>query len=230
MSSRRVALVPILGAILAAGCIVQSLNPFYTEGAEVELPAILGRWSPAEDGKAEEGRKPWRFEARQVVTYDDDGLGATLDVTYFKVGEHTFVDSSPDEAHDDQDTSEWWNVHLLATHSLCRVTLRGDRLQLRPLDYEWLRDAVREKKAALPHVEMRGRERIVFTATPEEWEIFLRKFGGHDGAFPEEHALAFVRYHPKKTPEKNGEKKAGPRPPPKAGPGKDGAGKKEGGR
>jgi hypothetical protein len=82
-------------------------------------------------------------------------------------------------------------VNTLPVHTLCKVELEGDRLTLKPISYSWMETAIEEKKVSLPY--MVGKDLIFFTATPEQWEAFLKEHGKDPEVFPEEDDFVFTR-------------------------------------
>lgn len=175
-----------------AGCIVQSLNPYYTEAALCNIPGIAGEWMLLDEGKPQSG-KPWSFGSDKVITYDTNGISASVKVVYFRSGETFFLDTIADSPG--EGTNRWWTMHLLPVHIVTKVELRGNRLTLTPIDYDWLEKALESGLVRLPHLRQKDEGTVLFTASPSEWMDFLEKYS-HDGrVFSDKNAVRLIRAH-----------------------------------
>ena len=189
----------ILASLLFSGCFIQSFQPFYTEAAIVKPTAILGSWQLVERGDenvAEEYPEPWEFEVDETTTFED-GVSSTLSTTYFKVKNMTFVDFSP--AEPEEEPNEWWGLHTIPVHSVCKITLSKETLIVTPLDGEWVQEMLEEKKISLSYIDIdidSEDEHIVLTSSPEELLSFLKKHGNNSDAFTDDNAHIFQRTKP----------------------------------
>ena len=179
-----------LAAAVLAGC-VQSLNPFYTDDAKVTMPGINGAWTMLDDHGVPRKQKAWVFGDDEIVTYSDKGGSGTLDVVYFKVGDTTFMDTT---AHSPDETvvSEWWTIHVSPVHLLCRIGTNDNRLILRPLNFDWLKEALSSNEVSLAVVTEKG-DPALFYASPGDWMQFLKRYGTNDEAFPASGEYVFTR-------------------------------------
>jgi len=188
----------LLVATVLNGCVVQSLNPFFTKDAVVPLAHLWDEWDRIDhsDGLPASAR-PWEIGKTEITTYDGDKPGP-LKVTYFRVGQNTFVDATAGDLDSDSPCGNaWWSFNIRAVHTLARIIFAKDRLEVRPLDYDWLNREIDAERVNLPRTET-GND-FVFTATPSEWMEFLKKHGSSTDAFPEKEALIFTR-HPQEAP------------------------------
>ncbi len=191
----RLPLVPILiFVLLLPGCFVQSFQPFHTKSSVVELPAIHGDWRlvrKSGENVAQEYPEPWHFDIDEITTFED-GISSTLDAVYFKVDNMTFVDLSPSEI--EEQLNAWWTIHTIPVHSVCKIEISGDTLNVIPLDGEWIEEMFEEKKLALSYIDIDSEEgHIVLTSSPDELELFLKKYGRNTEAFEREGMLTFKR-------------------------------------
>jgi hypothetical protein len=182
-------ILPILLSL--AGCIVQSVDRFYTETSVCTLPSIAGDWRLLDDKASPVSGKPWRFLADTVLTYEKNGAPATIKVQYFKIGDTFFMDSTADEPVDG--ANHWWTMHVFPVHVVSKIELQGDSLTLTPVDYRWLENAIQEKAVTLPHVRSKEGDTLLFTASSEAWSGFLKKYALDKKVFSGENALRFIR-------------------------------------
>ncbi len=165
-----------------AGCVVVSLNPYYTEDAIVEFPAAAGEWVLASIGTDTEDKaigSVWRFHDIYLEitdTEEEGGRSSLLESTFFGVANTVFMDTTarPIDEQKKPGISNWWAMHTLPVHLLTRVEAEGDTLTITPIDQEWLLEQVKAGETDLDYVVVDGLE--VFTATSEEWMAFLEKY------------------------------------------------------
>lgn len=184
-------LLMLTGMLMLGGCLVQSVNRYYTDAAVCTIPSIAGEWRPLDDKGAVAPGKPWLFQDNKVVTYEKNNVPATIKVTYFKLGDTYFVDSTADDPA--EESNHWWTMHVFPVHLVAKVEFQGNRLTLTPPDSRWLEQAIKEKKLDLPHIRAREGGVYLFTPTPEAWEAFLKKYAADKNVFSETNALRFRR-------------------------------------
>jgi len=190
MKNFRVLLILTMMLILA-GCIVQSVNRFYTEASVCTIPSVAGEWRLLDDKGAPVPGKPWVFQDGKVVTYEKNGAPADIKVTYFRIGETFFMDSTVDEPA--AGSNHWWTMHVSPVHVVSKIEIQDSRMTLTPVDYRWLDKAVKDKSVTLQHVRLQEGDSLLFTASPEEWGVFLKKYARDRAVFSEENALRFNR-------------------------------------
>lgn len=184
-----------------AGCIVQSLNKFYTNESRTPLPAVCGEWQPVEkDAKDNEKSKllPWKFTEDNIVTYDEKNVSSNITTVYFKVGENIFVDCSTGELDKEKNNcvNGYWLFCLRGVHTLCKVELGGNDLKLVPINSEKLAKMVESKECDLNFVKQDGseaKEALLYVSGPAEWLKFLEKFGADKELFKSDSALVFKK-------------------------------------
>jgi hypothetical protein len=188
----------VLAACMLTGCVVQSVHPFATQKTKKRLPGIEDKWrlvSIGKSGKKKEnmGDEPWAFSRRDIRApggIEKKSPGAAFDVVYFEVKNTVFASITAGDPGDS--ANEWWLLHVIPVHELCRVDLDDDKLVLTPLDSEWLKKKIRSKKVSLSHIVVDD-NRWLFTATSEEWIAFLKEHCDDDDAFNSRFAHHFER-------------------------------------
>lgn len=179
-------------ALMLAGCIVQSLNPYYTKESISEIPGIEGEWNLLGDNGKPQPVKPWLFGKEKILAYDERGTQGMLKAVYFRAGESFFLDTTAEEPS--KETNEWWVMHVFPVHLVTRVEIHEDKLTLTPIDYSWLEKAMKSGDVNLPHIMQKEENSLIFTASAEEWMGFLKKYANDKDVFPASKAMNFVRY------------------------------------
>ncbi|MFC1462927.1 hypothetical protein ACFLQU_04895 [Verrucomicrobiota bacterium] len=170
-----------------SGCFIQSFQPFYTDDLVLDIPAIEGKWSLVKKGKedvADNYPQPWEFTDDAITTFEHN-VSSILEATYFKVADVTFLDLAPSEPDEDKGPNEWWTIHTVPVHSVCKVDLSTNALSLTPLNGEWVEEMLEEKKISLSYISVGSDDdQIVLTSSAKELVVFLKQYGSNTNAFP----------------------------------------------
>lgn len=133
-----------LALTLLAGCVVNSVYPFYTTKDLTFDPALLGAWRDL--ANTNDDRDTWVFEKITEKTYKMTirGSGETneFDAHLFMLGGHKFLDSLPRSRA----------AYHTPEHFLLRVKSLSPTLQLQLLSYEWLTKLVEQNPKAIRHL------------------------------------------------------------------------------
>jgi len=181
----------LLVCFLMGGC-VQSLNPFFTDDARVAMPELNGKWTLLDDAGHPKRQKDWVFEDGRIMTYSEKGGSGILDATWFKVGDQLYVDTTAHSLEPDI-VSDWWVYHVMPVHILCKVDRDDRKLTFKPLDYEWVNQALTNGLISLPVVKGKENDMVLFNAGPEQWMEFLKRQGTNEDAFVGGDEYTFVR-------------------------------------
>ncbi len=172
----------LASCIFLSGCVVGSLNPFYTPDLVVEQPQLEGSWYFTEDIEAND-ESPMVISGGKMVIYDDKGQPAESKITFFKIDDVLFADIFPHEGQLKVDlVKDGKPVHLI---SRVRI-ISADRFTFNALDYDWLALELETGRIQLPFEKVNSDAGydIIFTATSEQWVEFLRKYKDDLQAFP----------------------------------------------
>lgn len=183
-------------SFLFTGCIVQSLHPFHTKEALTKLPQLGGEWRLLESAGNDVSQKnirPWIFKNDEIQTFDEKSISSVLNVKYFKVADAIFIDIAAGEP-DETKLNLWWYMHVVPVHSVARLMMKDDTLIVIPLDYDWVEDSLEEQKISLPHIKIQGENMLVFTASPDTWMPFLKKYKDDKTAFPDKLRYVLKRH------------------------------------
>jgi hypothetical protein len=160
-------------AVLAAGCLVPSIYPFYTEKEVVFESALLGTWEkPATDADT---REIWSFEKADEkeykFTFIDGDRKNVFAAHLFKLKEHLFMDCLHVEQAGDG----------VPPHYLLKVVQIEPTLKTAMFDYSWLKKLLDKNPGALRHALIQNEpgstnaSRIVLTADTAELQKFILK-------------------------------------------------------
>ena len=207
----------ILLSSIFVGCIdidntVQSLNPFYTDEAVVELPQLEGEWLAfvVLDGDVlPMNIKPWILEGSTVKIFDEDRKVAVARTKFFQIQDSYFADVVManfnsdlfDPENEDPPSSDmnflpntaftfWSMLHWRPVHVVYKVQIDADNnsFVLTPLSFEWLTEILEEYPDLIPLIEQSDPDSPfaspLANATSVKWMFLLEKYRHEEKAFP----------------------------------------------
>ena len=139
------------------------------------MPELVGAWQKAD----ETNEPPWVCTESKPMEYlvqtYENGKASPVAVVPFKIGTNLFCDvTAPDNVEDSD-------------------KINGDTIAVTALQYDWLSSKIESAAIKLPAIHGEEKDRLLFTATSEEWETFLAKYGNDPEAFKTENAKIFKR-------------------------------------
>lgn len=180
--------------LVTSGCVTQSLNPYYTDNNRVELPQLYGEWlSIVQYGNHVENERlsPWNFSNDKIVSFDEENIKSTLNCTYFKIGDNTFVDLLSGQPEPKMNFV--WNAGIFLVHTLAKVELDNNSLQITPINDTYLQKLIKEEIITLPSVKTTDNGHQIYITSPHEWAAFLTRFGDHPQVFDKNEVYVFKR-------------------------------------
>ena len=181
------AIVLALGGLMMGGCedsggFVLSLEPSYMPANLESDQALLGAWTTTE------GDATFNFEQgegqkyRVVVKEKDEGResSAEFEAHLMRLGALWFIDFLP---NGEAGGSEFYQRHLFRAHSIARIELSQDTLEMAFLDATWLQKNIDERAVDISHQKIDGM--LLLTGATEEVQHLLFLHGNDDGAFPD---------------------------------------------
>lgn len=207
----------VLLSSIFAGCIdidstVQSLNPFYTDKAVVELPQLEGEWLSfiVLDGDIlPMNIKPWTLEGSTVKIFDEDRKISVAQIKFFQIEDSYFADIIManfnldlfDDSNNDMISSDmnsltntaftfWSMFHWRPVHLVYKVQIDEEytSLVLTPLSLDWLEKILEENPDLIPLIEQSDPDSPLplplANATSETWMSLLKKYRNKEEAFP----------------------------------------------
>lgn len=185
------AIVLAVGGLMMSGCddgggFVLSLQPSYTPADLEPNPALLGAWTTTEGDATFNFEQDERQKYRVVVKEKDEGResSAEFEAHLVRLGALWFIDFLPNGK---AGGSEFYQMHLFRAHSIARIELSQDTLQMAFLDATWLEKKIDEKAVDISHQKINGT--LLLTGATEEVQDLLFLHGNDDGAFPDPIAL-----------------------------------------
>ncbi len=185
-----------LAGVAAAGCddsgnpFVVSLQPFYTKVDLEADPGLTGTW------RDKEGDVSFSFEAGTekeyaLVVKETDGERETsskFEAHLMHLGGSWFIDLLP---KNNGGEDEFYRVHFVRGHSIARVELGQDSMQMAFLSASWLRARIEEKSIDTPHEK--ADETLLLTGTTEEVQELAYIYANDEKAFADPLSLERTR-------------------------------------
>ena len=182
----------LLGASFFAGCVVQSIQPLFSEKELVSYPALVGTWSQP-DGEKVVG--VWTFAAHdkqyELTHTDENGHKALFTVGAGKLGTNMFLDGFPADLLPGSELNGVAQAHLIGAHTFVKLVKTNDALVFLAMDYEWFEKLLQENPKAIVHIVQD--KRPILTASTEELQKFVAKYANDEKVFKNE-----IRLVPKK--------------------------------
>ena len=183
--------VPILALGVLSGCIVQSINPYFTDDMRIKLPEIQGKWQMVDkDSKDNPKVKPWEFGEEKIMTWDEEQASSPIEAAYFKVGGTYYMDGIAGDV--ENAVSNYWKMTIIPVHVLMKVELSGDKLVLTPLDLNQIVKLTESGTKILKAVKGIGKDsNMIFVSEPSEWVEFLKTNENNKDIFLSDGAIHF---------------------------------------
>ncbi|MCX7824485.1 MAG: hypothetical protein N2689_02895 [Verrucomicrobiae bacterium] len=170
-------------AAVMLGC-VPSLHPLYTDKDLVFEPGLVGKWGEPDETDT------WTFEKSgdklYTLTTTAKGVPAKFEARLVRLGKHLFLDTYPEEPDFENGL---YKIHLIRVHYFWKVALKGDTLEIGPLNLGWLMRMIDEKKIAVRH-ETYGDDKpiILLTASTKDLQALIARYADDPEAFGEKPA------------------------------------------
>jgi hypothetical protein len=166
---------------LLAGCIVTSVYPYYTAKDVLFNSALVGSWAKA--GSTNAANEHWQFAKLEgqayLLTVQEEEKRTEFDARLFQLKGRLFLDCCPRERPD----------YSLPPHYLLRVTRIEPTLELKGLDYDWLKKLLEKDPKVLRHLLVpkrigeSGEGNLVLTADTPTLQRFVLKHDHTKGAY-----------------------------------------------
>lgn len=189
----------VIATAFIAGCIPTSVYPLYTDEDVIFDNKLLGMWYDPDEPLGDVWMfKRWGPETYKLQIYKEHRLSgppaSEFDVTMAKIGNQTYLDFFPREP---EDMDDFYNLHLVPTHSFYRIRITEDTwtgrdqdtLWIGLPDLEWLQQNLKSGKINIKH-EKRD-DMIVLTASTSELQKFVKEYW--EEAFPASEDVRLIR-------------------------------------
>jgi hypothetical protein len=165
---------------MLAGCIVESVYPYYTAKDLAYEPALLGRWSESLTNTSEywdfqkaPGRSYW------LTTVDQHDTNQ-LETHFFRLKQYEFLDL--------RTTNE--DILKFPLHFVMKISQINPTLKVSLLDYDWLTKLVEKNPGAIRHIivpenpdDTNSSKMVYLTADTKELQKFILKYVNDTNAF-----------------------------------------------
>lgn len=177
---------------MTSGCLEQSSQPYYLKEYRVDLPELNGAWNLVEkDQNQGESTATWFIEGENLKVYEANAAISYLNIVFFQIDNDLFADLTAGELKNNS-VGPHWLVHVVPIHTLAKVVVGQDTVNLLPLNEEWLNQTLGNGSVSLRHLKVNGSSRL-FTADSEDWIEFLRKNKDQEGIFDVENSYILKR-------------------------------------
>lgn len=169
-------------ALSGSGCLVASLHPAYDRSSIRFDPALVGAWQD-EDRQFSlvvEGG-PWQSYRVRVTAQSRETV---LTGYEFMIGQSRFVDLTPEHGLEGGPLA-------LPLHGVAQLSVAGDRLELRPLDYDWFRKAVEQGTLKELPAGLDERDNVLVLAAEGDLRPWIQSNQSREGVLGP--ALRFMR-------------------------------------
>ena len=179
-----------LVSIVPTGCdsdgnpFVMSLQPFYTQ-VDLEADSRLNEtWTDKEGDVTfafEQGRAKGKEKEYELVVKEKDGeqqVSEKFDVRLVQLGAFWFLDIYPKSS---EGISEFYRMHLIRAHTIARVEIKPDSIQMAFLSASWLKAKITENSVDIPYVK--ADDGLLLTGRTEELQELVFCYANDDQAF-----------------------------------------------
>lgn len=164
------------------GCI-PFLNPLYTDKDLVIKKELIGTWVVDDENET------WTFEEVDgkyyKLTYVEGRKKAELKAYLVKLDKFYFLDMYPVE---DTAKNQLYNMHFIPAHTISKIEINSEQVELRMFDYSWLEKGLDNKQVKVTHVKSQDGG-ILVTASTKELQKFVVKYAIDKKALADSHVL-----------------------------------------
>ena len=173
---------------LISGCdeeglpFVVSVHPLYLESDNESDPLLVGNWVDEEDNVTFvfEPAADCDYKLTVIEKEGDKSAKGEFDAHLVRLGGTWFLDILPTEM---QGGSDFYRTHFIRVHTMARVSLKHDELQMAFLSTGWLKQQFTDKTVDLNHEVIEGTPFL--TAPTEELQSLVDRYSHDEEAFPE---------------------------------------------
>jgi hypothetical protein len=171
-----------------------SLEPFY---ADVDLQSdsrLNETWTDKEGDVTfafEQGREKGKEKVYELVVKEKDGeqqVSGKFEVRLVQLGAFWFLDIYPKSS---EGVSEFYRMHFIRAHTITRVEIKQDSIQMAFLSASWLKARIKENSVDTPYVK--ANDALLLTGTTEELQELVLRYANDDQAFADPLLLERLR-------------------------------------
>ena len=185
-----------LAAFSAVSCddsgnpFVVSLQPFYTKVDLETNPGLIGTWRDTEGDVSFTFEEGTEKEYTLVVKEREGGqeTSGEFEAHLMRLGGSMFIDFFP---KNNSGEDEFYRVHFFRGHSIGRVEIGQDSMQMAFVSASWLSAQIEEKSIDTPYVKADGS--LLLTGTTEEVQELADLYANDEKAFADPLCLERTR-------------------------------------
>jgi hypothetical protein len=178
----------VLMTFLFQGCFVKSLHPFFTEKDVLFKPELLNTWTDQDSGTWEIKPVKEKSNAYEMI-FRKEGKVAVFFVHLFQLEGELYFDFLPLSSN--APGIDLFDLHLLPTHSVAKVAMiNKDEVLIKWFNEVWLTKLFEQNRIKIAHEVIMDEtpsdeedKAYVLTASTEELQKFIIKYGNEDSAF-----------------------------------------------
>ena len=179
-------LILVVSVLNLSGCVVWSINKFFTKDLIVKVDGIKGDWkliTQCDEDVEHQQVNNWTFTDHQVYVYSAQGkyfgsgdMRNDFEVTFFKINNTILADVIAELSKPRRENG-YFEFTVIPMHILMKVVIENDKLTLSPLlNTKGFMMHNNERIKSLTYVKYQGDDDFrLYTSTPEEWVEFLKK-------------------------------------------------------
>jgi len=195
---RAIVISIVLLALSMQGCIVISVHPFYRKKDLVYRKELEGTWIDKEHNTWRIHGNPFEDKSYELHLAKD-GREVELIGHLFYINDDLFLDMIP--ISDNTPEVTVFDLHMIPMHSLARVTrLDNNEVTIKWFNEEWLRKMFTENRIKISHELMMNPDKksdgdgmYLLTASTEELQGFIKKYGRSEEAYDDDLGLELKR-------------------------------------
>jgi hypothetical protein len=199
--------VVVVLAVIIQGCVVKSLHPFYHVEDVVFREELINSWVDSDGGKWSIRRSKLNDKTYEMHWLHNGERDVVFVAHLFRLGEDLYLDFYPEEDNQMPDDFAMFTMHLLPVHSVAKVhVLDRDEVVIKWYNEDWMNSLFEQNRIKISHEVLVGdmvetddakvknvaksvETQYVLTASTEELQKFLIKYGNEDKNFDDENTV-----------------------------------------
>ncbi len=202
---RNLVISSVLLVLLVQACVIRSIHPFYQPSDLLEKAEIIGTWDiqfkKEPSNNIEENRidrwviKPSKSDSKlyEIEMHRKGKPTSNFTVGLFKINGQHYLDFFPEDLLDDDkiEASPLFYLHIQPVHSLARIDFTAGSMEIKWFNEKKLRELFRQNKIKIKHetTGSGGDEEYVLTASTDDLQKFISKYGSAEDAFGGENGI-----------------------------------------
>lgn len=190
-----------------SGCFLKSVHPLVSDDDAVDLPGISGTWESDKErftfikegdfddfsfngisgqdlkiSMTDTGTDSTEKENPGYLVIYEDLNNEEPDTAYFfgkfvQLNKDYHFDLYPFDIFD----VSFWSSHIQPVHTFSKIKLEGDTISINLFKDSWIEEQIRDNRVRIKHEKLE--EGILITASTEELQQFIKKYGNESEAY-----------------------------------------------